>query len=289
MQINTKVFVVTGGGSGIGRQVVLGLVKRGARVAAVDLNEAGLAETARLAGAGERLTTHVVDVTDRGQVAALADEMLAAHGAIDGLLNVAGIIQPFVRVNDLDFSQMEKVMAVNFWGVINTTKTFLPLLLERPAASIVNVASMGAVAPVPGQTIYGASKAAVKMLTEGLYAELMDTNVAATVVIMGGSATDRGRRRPDHRGHGEGGVLRGRRQGRAFARHAVPRLAEEGDGDHRGEDEVPALLTQAVTAARRGGPPPRPAPPRCVSPPCRAAGCPCAWARGWRRGPARRC
>ena len=54
MQINTKVFVVTGGGSGIGRQVVLGLVKRGARVAAVDLNEAGLAETARLAGAGER-------------------------------------------------------------------------------------------------------------------------------------------------------------------------------------------------------------------------------------------
>ena len=190
MQINTKVFVVTGGGSGIGRQVVLGLVKRGARVAAVDLNEAGLAETARLAGAGERLTTHVVDVTDRGQVAALADEVLAAHGAIDGLLNVAGIIQPFVRVNDLDFSQMERVMAVNFWGVINTTKTLLPLLLERPAASIVNVASMGAVAPVPGQTIYGASKAAVKMLTEGLYAELMDTNVAATTVIMGGSATD---------------------------------------------------------------------------------------------------
>ncbi len=223
MQINTNVFVVTGGGSGIGRQVVLGLVKRGARVAAVDLNEAGLAETARLAGAGERLTTHVVDVTDRGQVAALADEVLAAHGAIDGLLNVAGIIQPFVRVNDLDFSQMEKAMAVNFWGVINTTKTLLPLLLERPAASIVNVASMGAVAPVPGQTIYGASKAAVKMLTEGLYAELMDTNVAA------------------------------------------------------------------VTAAGRGGPPPRPAPPRCVSPPCRAAGCPCAWARGWRRGPARRC
>jgi len=190
MQINTKVFVVTGGGSGIGRQVVLGLVKRGARVAAVDLNEAGLAETVRLAGAGERLTTHVVDVTDRGQVAALADEVLAAHGSVDGLLNVAGIIQPFVRVNDLDFSQMEKVMAVNFWGVINTTKTFLPLLLERPAASLVNVASMGAVAPVPGQTIYGASKAAVKMLTEGLYAELMDTNVAATVVIMGGSATD---------------------------------------------------------------------------------------------------
>lgn len=190
MQINTNVFVVTGGGSGIGRQVVLGLVRRGARVAAVDLNEAGLAETARLAGVGERLTTHVVDVTDRARVAALADEVVATHGRVDGLLNVAGIIQPFVRVKDLDFAQMEKVMAVNFWGVINTTKTFLPLLLERPAASLVNVASMGAVAPVPGQTIYGASKAAVKMLTEGLYAELMGTSVAATIVIMGGSATD---------------------------------------------------------------------------------------------------
>jgi Short-chain dehydrogenases of various substrate specificities len=151
MQINTNVFVVTGGGSGIGRQVVLGLVRRGARVAAVDLNEAGLAETARLAGVGERLTTHVVDVTDRARVAALADEVVATHGRVDGLLNVAGIIQPFVRVKDLDFAQMEKVMAVNFWGVINTTKTFLPLLLERPAASLVNVASMGAVAPVPGR------------------------------------------------------------------------------------------------------------------------------------------
>lgn len=190
MRINTRVFVVTGGGSGIGREVVLGLTRRGARVAAVDLNEAGLAETARLAGAGERLTTHAVDVTDRARVAALADEVVAAHGQVDGLLNIAGIIQPFVRVNDLDFAQMEKVMDVNFWGVVNTTKTFLPILLERPAASLVNVASMGAVAPVPGQTIYGASKAAVKMLTEGLYAELMETNVAATTVIMGGSATN---------------------------------------------------------------------------------------------------
>ncbi|MGM0385926.1 MAG: SDR family NAD(P)-dependent oxidoreductase, partial [Actinomycetota bacterium] len=114
-QINTNVFVVTGGGSGIGREVVLGLLKRGARVATADLNEAGLAETSRLAGAGERLTTHVLDVTDRAQIAALADEIVAAHGQVDGLLNVAGIIQPFVRVNDLDFAQMEKVMDVNFW------------------------------------------------------------------------------------------------------------------------------------------------------------------------------
>ncbi len=190
MQINTHVFVVTGGGSGIGREVVLALLRRGARVAAVDLSEGGLAETARLAGAGERLTSHALSVTDRERVAALPEEVIAAHGRVDGLLNIAGIIQPFVTVADLGFEAMERVMAVNFWGTVNTTKAFLPVLRNRPAAALVNVASMGAVAPVPGQTVYGASKAAVMLFTEGLWAELMGTNLAVTIVIMGGSATN---------------------------------------------------------------------------------------------------
>ncbi len=190
MQIDGRVFAVTGGGNGIGRGVVLALLGRGAHVAALDLRTDGLEETRRLAGAAaERLSTHAVDVTDAARVSAVADEVVAAHGRVDGLLNVAGIIQPFVPFAELDRAEVEKVMAVNFWGVVNTVEAFLPLLLARPEASLVNVSSMGALAPVPGQTVYGASKAAVKLLTEGLYAELNGGPVAVTVVHPGGVAT----------------------------------------------------------------------------------------------------
>ncbi len=102
---------------------------------------------------------------------------------------MAGIIQPFVKFADLDYPAMEKVLAVNLWGVIHTCKAFLPHLVVRRDACIVNVSSMGALAPVPGQTMYGASKAAVKLFTEGLYSELRDTSVAVTVVFPGGVNT----------------------------------------------------------------------------------------------------
>jgi short-subunit dehydrogenase len=189
MQIKDKVFVVTGGGNGIGREVVLGLIGRGGRVAAVDIRPDSLEETTRLAGAGDRLSTHTVDITDRSAVGALPAAVLAAQGQVDGLLNVAGIIQQFVPFAELSFEEIERVLSVNLWGVLHTTKTFLPLLLERPAACVVNVSSMGGLAPVPGQTVYGASKAGVKLLTEGLYAELMGTNVAVTTVFPGGVGT----------------------------------------------------------------------------------------------------
>jgi len=189
MQVTGNVFVVTGGGNGIGREVVLGLLARGARVAAVDLRADGLAETAALAGAGDRLSTHTVDITDRVAVDALPDVVLATHGKVDGLLNVAGIIQPFVRFAELETRQMEHVMAVNFWGVVHTTQAFLPHLAARREAAVVNVSSMGALAPVPGQSVYGASKAAVMLLTEALYAELRGTVVAVTVVLPGAVAT----------------------------------------------------------------------------------------------------
>jgi len=191
MQIADRVFVVTGAGNGIGREVVLALLRRGGRVAAVDLSERGLAETATLAAAADgRLTTHVLDITDRPAVEKLPDEVIAAHGQVDGLLNVAGIVQRFARVHELSFEEIERVLAVNFWGVLTMSKVFLPALLARPEAGLVNVSSMGALVPVPGQGAYGASKAAVKLLTEGLYAELRGTSVAVTVVFPGGVGTN---------------------------------------------------------------------------------------------------
>lgn len=190
MELLNKVFVVTGAGNGIGRETTLRLLAAGASVAGVDLNADGLAQTAALASASNRFSSHVVNITDRDAVAALPDEVVAAHGAVDGVLNIAGVIQKFVKVVDLPFSEIEKVMNVNFWGTMNVCKAFLPILITRPSASLLNTASMGAYAPVPGQAVYGASKAAVKLLTEALYAELLDTNVAVTVVFPGAIGTD---------------------------------------------------------------------------------------------------
>ena len=193
MNVQGKVFVVTGAGNGIAREVTLQLLAKGARVAGVDLNGKGLEETAAratAAAAGNRFTQHVVNITDREAVAALPAAVKEAHGPVDGLLNIAGVIQQFVKIIDLPFSEIEKVMNVNFWGVINTVKAFLPELVERPEAAIVNVSSMGAYAPVPGQAVYGASKAAVRLLTDALYAELMDTNISVTTIFPGAIATN---------------------------------------------------------------------------------------------------
>ncbi len=190
MDFNGRVVVITGGGNGIGRQIVLEALRRGARVAAVDIRKEALDDTAALGAAGDRLSIHTVDITDRTATALLPEDVIAAHGAVDVLINNAGIIQPFVRFNDLDLADIDRVINVNLHGPINMVKAFLPHLLRRPAAHIANVSSMGAFLPVPGQTMYGATKAAVKLLTEGLYAELLDTNVGVSVIMPGAVGTD---------------------------------------------------------------------------------------------------
>lgn len=191
MLVKDKVIVVTGGGSGIGRELALALLRKGSRVAAVDINEKNLAETAELAGEmNSRLSTHVVDIADKTAVDALPRVVIAAHGAVDGLVNNAGVIQRFLRFNDLEMAEIERVMNINFYGTVFMTGAFLPYLLQRPEAHIANIASMGGFLPVPGQTLYGASKAAVKLFTEGLHSELRDTNVGVTIVFPGATATN---------------------------------------------------------------------------------------------------
>lgn len=189
MKANGKVWVVTGAGSGMGRELTLELLRRGARVAAVDLKAEALEELATTTAAGERLSTHTLNITDRAGVDRLPDEVVAAHGAVDGVVNNAGIIQPFVPVAELDDAAIERVLDVNLRGTLHMVRAFLPRLLERPEAHLANVSSMGGFFPFPGQTVYGASKAAVKLLTEGLYAELLDTNVAVSAIFPGAVRT----------------------------------------------------------------------------------------------------
>lgn len=191
MKVSGKIALVTGAGSGMGREITLELLRRGARVAALDIHSDALKETKDLAGAlSGSVYTFVVDVTDTKAVAALPKKIMKALGEIDLLVNNAGIIQPFVHIKDLTQAQAEKVMDVNFWGPFSLIKAFLPELMRKPEAHILNVSSMGAYAPVPGQSLYGASKAAIKLLTEGLRSELMDTKIGVTVAFPGAVATN---------------------------------------------------------------------------------------------------
>ena len=191
MKVKGKVIVVTGAGSGMGRELTLELVRRGAKVAAVDLRAETLAETKSLAeAAGGRVEAFVLDVSDDAKVLSLPSQVKAALGEADALINNAGIIQPFVMINDLTLEAAAKVMNVNFHGPLMLTKAFLPGLISRPEAHILNVSSMGAYSPVPGQSVYGASKAALKLFTEGLRSELLTTNVGVTIVFPGAINTN---------------------------------------------------------------------------------------------------
>jgi NADP-dependent 3-hydroxy acid dehydrogenase YdfG len=95
----------------------------------------------------------VVNVADRSAVEALPTDIIGRFGSVDCIINNAGIIQPFTKLNDLDYSIIERVFNVNLFGTLFMTKAFLPHLLLRPEAHIVNLSSMGGFLPVPGQTI----------------------------------------------------------------------------------------------------------------------------------------
>ncbi|MGB4713628.1 MAG: SDR family oxidoreductase, partial [Pontimonas sp.] len=165
-------------------------MRRGASVAGLDIKKEWLEDTTALAGSdSSRLATFPLDITDRKAVLALPEKVKKSLGEVDGLINVAGIIQPFVRINDLDFDDIDRVMNVNFHGPLNLIKAFLPGLISRPESHLANVSSMGSYAPVPGQTLYGASKAVINLLSEGMRSELLGTNVHITVVYPGAIGT----------------------------------------------------------------------------------------------------
>lgn len=190
MKVKGKKIIVTGAGGGIGKELVLNLLNKGAYVIALDINEKGLEATKKASKKKKNLETYVVNVASDESLNNFKEEFFKKHDAVDGLINNAGIIQPFINVNELEMNMINRVMDVNFYGPLKLTKMFLPTMLKQKEAHIVNVSSMGGFFPFPGQTVYGASKAALKIFTEGLFAELLDTNVKVTIVFPGAIHTD---------------------------------------------------------------------------------------------------
>lgn len=189
MKIEGKKIIVTGGASGIGKELVTQLLKEGAFVSAVDINQDNLTKlTDELKNAN--LKTYVADISKKESLETFKNSYMHDNEYVDILINNAGIVQPFVQLEDLDDATINRVMNINFFGQLNLIRLFIKDLKLRKEAYIVNVSSMAGFFPFPKQTIYGASKAAVKIFTEGLYAELLDTNVHVMAVFPGAIHTD---------------------------------------------------------------------------------------------------
>ena len=188
--LNGKVAVVTGGGSGIGRETVLALAKHGATVAVADL-DLGRAQSvvAEVTAAGGKASAHKVDVSSEAEFKALRDEVLAAHGVVDILVNNAGIGPAPVNFVDVDLDYVRRFLDVNLWGAINGTHAFLPELLKRPEASLVNIGSYTGLMAPAGVAAYATSKFGVRGFTESLRMELAGSPVTATLIVPGVTKT----------------------------------------------------------------------------------------------------
>jgi NAD(P)-dependent dehydrogenase (short-subunit alcohol dehydrogenase family) len=193
LNLKGRTAVVTGAAGGIGRAIAVSLARRGCHLAVADIDDAALAHTAAEIGGKQaqyniRLSRHQVDVSDRAAVAALPAQVMAEHGGVDVLVNNAGVALggTFLEIAESDFDWL---LGINFWGVVQMTRAFLPLLQKSEEARLVNVSSLfGLIAP-PGQTAYCASKFAVRGFSEALRHELAGTRVGVTVVHPGGVAT----------------------------------------------------------------------------------------------------
>jgi short-subunit dehydrogenase len=185
------VAAITGAGSGIGRALALNLAERGCGLAIADVQSETLKETAALARAAgaPAVSTHVCDVSDFADVERYAADARVAHGGAQLLINNAGVALGGI-FQDVSVEDFHWLMGVNFWGVINGCKAFLPTLLQQPEAHIVNVSSVFGLLAPPGQAAYAASKYAVRGFTESLRLELHHTAVHVSAVHPGGVATN---------------------------------------------------------------------------------------------------
>jgi short-subunit dehydrogenase len=184
---------ITGAASGIGRALALELAARGCGLALADRDEAGLqavaAETKALHAS--KVTVHRTDVAEPEQIDAFVQAAVAAHPDLNIVINNAGVAL-FGQFSEIDQAQMEWLININFWGVVRTTRAFLPHLATQREAHIVNLSSIFGIVAPPGQTAYAAAKFAVRGFSESLRHELQTAKspVRLSVVHPGGIATN---------------------------------------------------------------------------------------------------
>jgi short-subunit dehydrogenase len=191
--IRGSAAAVTGAASGIGRALALELAARGCDLALADRDEAGLHATAAEIGraCSQKVTAHRVDVGEPQQIANFAEAATLAHPGLNIVVNNAGVAL-LGQFNEIDQAQMDWLMDINFWGVVHSTRAFMPHLARQREAHIVNLSSIFGIIAPPGQTAYAAAKFAVRGFSESLRHELQmaASPVRLSVVHPGGVATN---------------------------------------------------------------------------------------------------
>ncbi|MDX1451625.1 MAG: SDR family NAD(P)-dependent oxidoreductase [Oleiphilaceae bacterium] len=189
---NNQVVVITGAGSGMGRCYALELARQGAHLALCDVDTSGLHQTA------EQVTTivgkppfySVVDMANANAVAQFAQQVEELLGAVYLLINNAGIEGSARPVWATSAQEFERVMQVNYFGVVHGTRAFLPQMLRQERGAIVNVSSIFGLIGTPNHADYCASKFAVRGFTEALMVELKDTPIQVHLLHPGGIQTN---------------------------------------------------------------------------------------------------
>ncbi|WP_426242069.1 SDR family NAD(P)-dependent oxidoreductase [Nocardioides sp. LHG3406-4] len=190
--VTDKVVVITGAGSGIGRELALRAARGGALLALSDWNADGLAETVDLVkAAGVRdVRADVVDVSDRAAMAQWAAAVADQLGRVNLVVNNAGVTATG-DFEHLSYDDFDWIVGVNLMGVVHGTKEFLPHLIASGDGAIVNVSSLFGLVSMPGQSAYNATKYAVRGFTEALREEMLVAGhpVTVTCVHPGGVRT----------------------------------------------------------------------------------------------------
>lgn len=189
-QLAGRVAVVTGAARGIGFAISEVLLAKGCEVALVDFDSPALGRAAEALGRDSgRLSTHVVDVSNRSQMQALPGQVIEAHGRVHILVNNAGV-SVVGTLQEQSLEDLEWIIGVNLWGVLYGCKFFLPYLGAEDEGHIVNLSSLFGLIGVPTQTSYSLTKFAVRGLSEALRAELVATTVDLSVVYPGAIETN---------------------------------------------------------------------------------------------------
>ena len=216
MNFSEKVVVVTGAGSGLGRCLALEFGRQGATIACVDYKVASMRETGALLEAQSTPhSLHQADVAFGEDVSRIIAEIDTQHDGFDVLINNAGIMQSFTGISKIGIDEIERIMQVNYWGMVLLVKQSLPILEARDEGLIVNISSLSALLPFPGQTAYSASKAAIRIFSEGLHQELKGKGVNVALVMPGAMRTEIAENSPFHSEQAKA-RLRGMSEGRGF-------------------------------------------------------------------------